>query len=361
MIVVERKMATRQGTLGLNVAGAEAQAQVIGGLRFDWAVIAASAWLVGGAFLDGWAHNHGKVDNTFFTPWHAVLYSGYLAVAVVILGAMILNKLRGVSWGRALPGGYELSLIGVAVFALGGVGDLIWHNLFGFEVDIEALLSPTHLMLVTGVVLMVSGPIRAAWHRTTAETQARGLAAYLPIVLSALYVYSILTFITQFSHPFQNPFPFVQFKPASRDNFYPVGLGTVDILLHSALLMGVVLLVLRRWSLPFGSLTLLFTANGALMTTQHDWYSLIPVALLAGLAADVLLWRWKPITGNRNRFRTFAFAVPAIFYALYFGALALMGGVWWSIHMWAGVIVMAGAVGLFMSYLVMQPQIPAEA
>ncbi len=354
-------MATRQGTLGLNVAGAAAQTQAIGGLKFDWAVFATSAWLVGGAFLDGWAHNHNRVDDTFFTPWHAVLYSGYLAVAVVILSGMILNKLRGVSWGRALPQGYELSLLGVAVFAVGGAGDLIWHNLFGFEVNIEALLSPTHLMLVTGVVLMVSGPMRAAWKRTTAETQERGLAAYLPIVLSALYVLSILTFITQFSHPFQNPFPSVEYQPSGRDNFYQVGLGTVDILLHSALLMGVVLLVLRRWSLPFGSLTLLFAANGALMATQHDWYSLIPVALLGGLAADILLWRWKPIMGNRNRVRVFAFAVPAIFYALYFGALALLGGVWWSIHMWAGVIVMAGAVGLLISYLVVQPQIPAES
>lgn len=354
-------MATRQGTLDLNVRGAEAQTQAIGGLRFDWAVIATSAWLVGGVFLDGWAHNHGKVDNTFFTPWHAVLYSGYLAVAVVILGGMILNKLRGVTWGRALPNGYALSLIGVAIFAVGGGSDLIWHILFGFEVDIEALLSPTHLALVTGVVLMVSGPVRAAWRRTTAETQARGLAAYLPIVLSALFVLSILTFITQFSHPFQNPFPSVEYQPSSRENFYPVALGTVNILLNSALLMGLVLLVLRRWSLPFGSLTLLFTANGALMATQHDWYSLIPVALLAGLAADVLLWRWKSITSNRNLFRVFAFAVPAIYYALYFGALALLGGVWWSIHLWAGVIVMAGAVGLFISYLIVQPQIPAEA
>jgi hypothetical protein len=43
-------------------------------LSFDWAVTALSVWVVAGLYLDGWAHNHGKVDETFFTPWHAVLY-----------------------------------------------------------------------------------------------------------------------------------------------------------------------------------------------------------------------------------------------------------------------------------------------
>jgi hypothetical protein len=31
-----------------------------------------SAWLVGGLFPDGWAHAHGRVDQSFFTPWHTV-------------------------------------------------------------------------------------------------------------------------------------------------------------------------------------------------------------------------------------------------------------------------------------------------
>ena len=34
-----------------------------------------SLWAVTGLFLDGWSHNHHRPE-TFFTPWHAVLYSG---------------------------------------------------------------------------------------------------------------------------------------------------------------------------------------------------------------------------------------------------------------------------------------------
>src|SRR5262245_27710062 len=48
-----------------------------GGPRFDAFAALLSAAFVGGLFLDGWAHNHGKVDQSFFTPWHAILYSSY--------------------------------------------------------------------------------------------------------------------------------------------------------------------------------------------------------------------------------------------------------------------------------------------
>lgn len=40
----------------------------LGGWRFDWTMIVLSAWLLGGAYVDGWAHSHGKVDDTFFYP-----------------------------------------------------------------------------------------------------------------------------------------------------------------------------------------------------------------------------------------------------------------------------------------------------
>jgi hypothetical protein len=46
----------------------------LGSRRFDWAVAGLSAWLIGGLYLDDWAHSHGKVGDVFFTPWHAILY-----------------------------------------------------------------------------------------------------------------------------------------------------------------------------------------------------------------------------------------------------------------------------------------------
>jgi hypothetical protein len=121
--------------------------RLIGDLRFDRLIAVFICWYLGGLFLDAWEHSHGLVDNTFFTPWHAVLYSGYAACALVLILSVLVNRRRGYSWRESIPRGYEFSVWGVLLFAVAGVGDLIWHTLFGFEVGIEPLLSPTHLLL----------------------------------------------------------------------------------------------------------------------------------------------------------------------------------------------------------------------
>jgi len=43
---------------------------------FEWTVVVLCAWLMSGAYLDAWAHRHLARLETFFTPWHAALYSG---------------------------------------------------------------------------------------------------------------------------------------------------------------------------------------------------------------------------------------------------------------------------------------------
>ena len=45
-------------------------------------------------------------------------------------------------------------------FAFAGVGDGIWHTLFGVEEDTAALLSPTHLALMIAGIVLVTGPLR---------------------------------------------------------------------------------------------------------------------------------------------------------------------------------------------------------
>src|SRR3989442_12059121 len=125
--------------------------------RFDWAMAILSTVLVGGFYLDLWAHAHGRTDNTFFTPWHAVLYAA-MAVVGIFLGATALrSRQRGAAWRQTLPPGYGLSLIGVGLFAVGGGADLIWHVIFGVEFSVDALLSPTHLVLALAGVLIVAG------------------------------------------------------------------------------------------------------------------------------------------------------------------------------------------------------------
>jgi len=183
---------------------AQVEEPPVGNVGFDWVAALLSAWMLGGLYLDGWAHSHGEVDDVFFTPWHAVLYSGVLIMFVFLVFNQSRSMSKGHAWRRALPKGYLLSLVGAALFLLGGALDFLWHTLFGIEVSLETLLSPTHLLLATSGVLMMSGPMRAVWSRLPAD-EARGWRVLGPMVLSATLVLSVLTFFTQFAHPISQP------------------------------------------------------------------------------------------------------------------------------------------------------------
>jgi hypothetical protein len=77
--------------------------------------------------------------------------------------------------------------------------------------------------------------------------------------------------------------------------------------------------------------------------------------VIAGLASDGLLHQLKPSAARVGALRLFAGGVPLIWYSVYFLALHLTEGIWWSVHLWAGAIVLAGLVGWLLSYLVVPP------
>lgn len=320
---------------------------------FDWAVAATSAWVVGGMYVDLWAHAHGFADTTFFTPWHAVLYSGLLAVIVVLCAGTGLNVLRGHHWMRATPAGYVLSLLGAAVFALAGFSDMVWHTLLGIEVNIEALLSPPHLLLAVGAFLMFSGPLASAWGRTDL---AKGRAP-VTALLSALYILALLSFFTQYAHPIAEPVA----AYAGRNNWRNSTIGVASFLLQSGLLSGIALLLLRRWRLPFGAVTVLFVVYTGLMGVVDDNYLFMLPAAIAGLIVDTLIAALRPSAARVWAVRLVAFLLPLAFFACYLGGLALSGGLAWSMAMWSGATFLAAIVGLLISFLVFPPALPAES
>lgn len=331
------------------------ESQVVGSVRFDWIMIAVCTWLVAGLYADAWAHNHLPIDN-FFTPWHATLYSGLFAVAIFLVGTFVRNRLRGYTTLQAMPPGYELSLLGVILFFFCGIGDLLWHLAFGIEKSIDAALSPTHIGIVISAVLILSGPFRAAWRRPNAGLK-QNLLILLPMLLSWTYTLSAITVIAQFAHPFVFLWP----TYSQQDPFTIQALAVVSILLQTIILMGLVLLAIRRWTLPFGSLTLLFTLNITLLSFMQDNYALIIVAALAGLTADALYLWLKPSVTQPADLRLFAFVVPVELYLLYFLMLKLTSGVNWTIHLWLGTTFVAGIAGLLLTFLLVPPEMPGKA
>jgi hypothetical protein len=59
-------------------------------------------------------------------------------------------------------------------------------------------------------------------------------------------------------------------------------------------------------------------------------------------------------------FRMFAFVAPIVYYGLYFLVLFFTKGIGWSIHLWMGSTVLAGIIGLLLSYLLLPPLASVE-
>ncbi|HEV2579895.1 MAG TPA: WD40 repeat domain-containing protein [Ktedonobacteraceae bacterium] len=344
---------------------------VAGSIKFDWIFLLLSGWLVTGVYVDGWAHNHFNIIDTFFTPWHALLYSGFLAVTSFLVVALLRNHRKGYAWENALPPGYGLSLLGIAIFGIGGVADYFWHKLFGFEVELATLLSPTHLLLAAGGLLIVSGPLRAGWARAdiadaadapgTWKSALRALYSRLPLILSLTFVLSDLSFITSYAHPFVTLPATAPFHSSGLGQFsiYLNDLveagGVVSILLQTALLFGTTLVAMRRVRLPVGTFTIMLTINLSAISVLVENFFLIPAAVLGGLVADALFWYFRPSIDRPDALRLFTFLVPVSLFSIYFLDLRLFKSVWWPIQIWMGSIVLAGFTGLLLSYVFVSP------
>jgi hypothetical protein len=320
-------------------------------------------WLIG-TYLDGRAHNSGLVDSSFFTPYHAVLYSGVAVIGLTLGITQIRNIQKGYGWLNALPAGYMPALLGIGIFAVGGVFDLIWHTLFGLEANIQALLSPSHTILAVGAFLFASAPLRAAWGRR----DAANWRTLLPAILSLAATFSILTFFTQYANFATRPHILVNLPPGyiaysptnvpeAQDSFYFSVYGVMSMVFPSILSMSILLFALRRWALPVGSVTLITAINTALLLwgrlhfVSQVWPVLLAVPL-GGLLADLFLWRFTPITDRPTALRWFAFCIPFVTSLTYLLILNTFGnGLWWQIHMWLGTPFLAGIAGFFLSYL----------
>ncbi len=324
----------------------------VGGAGFDRVVVLAGCWLGAGAWLDEWAHYRSSPAETVLTLSHGVLYSGFLAVALVFLGAVWSARARGEPRGGAVPSAYRPAVLGLAIFGTGGALDLAWHLLFGREADLAALVSPAHLLLFLGGGLVVSGPARAAWCGPDVGAESSWSARW-PAMLSLVMALSTLTSVTAYANPLARPWAAVGQRTEPAD--LGQALGLAGVVLYAGLLMGVALLAVWRGLLPVGGLTFLFTGNAVMVVGPHGEYRFVPAALLSGLVADVLLRRWWPVPARPALWGAFALVVPAILFVLYFLALALTGGIGWPVHLWAGAVALAAVTGWLISCLIALP------
>ena len=330
-----------------------------------------ATWQLVGIFVDGWAHNNDKPE-TFFTPWHALFYSGFLATALWMTWMVQRRRAAGAaSLAAAVPVGYGLGLLGVAMFAFGGLFDLVWHTVFGIEVDLEALLSPSHLILFAGGLLLGTSPLRSAWHDPT--SRAPGFRAFLPVLLSTTVFTASMAFFFLYFSPFltdamtAGPYDFARFFAADQHLAFRLAeevrlAGYAAILLTTVILLGPALWLIRRWTVPFGTFAFVFGVVGVI-TATIETFDIGPsclAPLVGGLVADVVYRRSRPGPDRPWAVRAWAAVVPVAIWLAYFALLAAYRSVGWSVELWAGATVMSGLVGFGLAVLATPPPVPVQ-
>jgi hypothetical protein len=319
----------------------------------DWAgdlvTAVLATWLLFGVFLDGWAHNTRPSLEAFFTPWHAVFYSGFLALAGWIVWVAWLGRRNAGGASARVPVGYRLAGWGVIVFGLSGLGDMLWHLTFGIERGLAALLSPTHLGLYVGALLMVTAPFRSAW---ADPVESVGWCSLLPASLSLALAGCLTAFILQPFHPIA--FNFVSQRLAiSILERYPNSFfvtarnteaGLAGFMLATVFLFGPVLLVLYRWRPPRGMIGAMLALQCVAIQAMRGFRE-PTLALFGGLGAvavEALVWGLRPDGASLERLRGFCAVGPLLFWGIYLAGIALRDhGLGWSPELWGGALVWA--------------------
>ncbi len=338
--------------------------------REDLVFALCASTVVIGLFLDGW--NHINLQNgalgSFFTPWHGVLYAGF-SVTATWLALRNLHLVRPAIEARGqyhtyfgIPLRYPFAVFGVLIATLGLVGDAIWHTVFGEEKGVARVIAPFHLVLFSGAALLLAAPIRSGWYATNVYPSTARFRQFFPVLLSLTLVVASVAFMFQWLSAFIDWHPSLtlgELPPSLASD--PAVVGTVQfagvarVLVTNVILVAPLLLALRRWRLPTGSITFVFTVVAAGMSTLTEFNQgwLIVAAVVGGVAGDVLLKLWA--VGPERTFATRAFAAStsAVLWVAYFVVLRIAYDIRWPFDLWVGTVGVSMICSVLVSVLVL--------
>ena len=306
------------------------------------------AWTVIGLYLDGWSHIHHKPE-TFFTPFHAILYSGFgVGVAYFAIRGFITRQQASMD---------TVSSVGFVVFVVGAIGDFVWHTIFGIERDLAALLSPTHMTLMTGGLLLLSFPVRSAMQRKDGRDVTWGefLGPWAGLTLCGL----VVRFFTQFLVVYR--LEGLITSPGGIRDFFEV-LAFASVMVTNAVFVAIILFTVRRWQPPFGAFTVSFglIALAERALTGPALRPGVVSAFVGGLLVDVLISRLRPSPERRRHAIAVGGVAPSLIWLAWFSGVAMDRGVHWPAELWVGTIYFAILEGLAMALLAF-PKLPEPA
>ncbi|MEV0293738.1 hypothetical protein [Nocardia sp. NPDC050710] len=316
-----------------------------------------SLWLISGLMLDAWAHANKPGLETFFTPWHAVFYSGFAATAAWVLRLVFRHRSDGRAGLAAIPIGYGPTLVALAVFALSGLADMVWHTVFGIEDSIDILFSPSHLGLAISMFVIVTTPVRAAWSDPAPATLRRLWPALLG---TGLAVAEVMVFLEYGNAMLMRATWIVTSFSEGGDDGSASRLAVRMVVTNATLLLPLLFLA-RRWGLPPGAALLtttpLLILSGA-ETGGRNLSTLLSV-LVAALGVELFARALRPTAERRRAYWLFAGLAPFFTWSLYLGvAASAVGRLPTVVELWTGAPIVAAAVGWLLGVL-MLPAAPA--
>lgn len=315
--------------------------------------------LVAGVYTDGWAHLTVGGLDTFFSPWHAMLY-GAFSLLTLWLAVMVVRR-RGAAgrWRGSVPRGYGWGLGGIVVFVLAGLSDMAWHQLLGVETGVDALVSPPHLMLLMGGVLLVTSPLRAARPQDTAGGyQVYPRVAVISLAAATALAAFFLSYLSVFADPAARA-PFTSLPegaPGHREAEMAVLVGLGSYLVSTLLLVVPLLYLRRRARLPHSAVTIMVAAVAVPAAAMTEMVFAAPaVAALAAAALVDLIVTVRPHLADT----VLAGPVPALVWAAQLLALAFEEGLRWPLQLSAGVVALTVLLATTLTYL-SRPSVAAD-
>ena len=306
--------------------------------REDLVTIGLSLWIMVGLFVDAYNHVTNPDLETFWTPWHAIFYSGFLATAAWLVAIRLRRRPEigaDIFWA---PQGYRLAMYGIALFAAGGIGDALWHEVFGVETSLDALLSPTHLLLYVGLTLIISAPVRARWLDADVDPTnppAPSLGSFFPALASLTFAATLTAFFFEYAWtPLELRDVLIPYNPATNSEEW-AAFGFLTIVVTTLIAFTPLLVASRRWRLPFGSVTTYMLLMNLLLLVGFDKD---PDGFLATLAAGIVM---DVLIRQGAARRLVVVLPPLVLWASYFGLVDLGHELGWPPEIWGGSIFFA--------------------
>ncbi len=242
---------------------------------------------ISGASWDITSHLLNQPDS-FFTPSHAMLYTGIGLIAISAgVGSYLLRR-KKIKQYNSISLSFKLLIIGSFFSLIAGPLDYLWHQSFG----LDGLLSPTHITLATGMLINSFAVFIGLYAVMNNISYRKTLAKFFLIpCLCSLWFTSIW-------------YVFILVLPFSESDFFNFNLDTYSATLIASIFLPLINSIMflcssKVFNNTFGyasiivSLLVLVNTLSTILPTGDILSPLIPwyfVSILgASLLADILL------------------------------------------------------------------------